>query len=163
MAAGDVSQNHDGQVQVDFGDRNSNFENRRADILIIDRLNPSKNLLVDVTMCEPMAKYIKSHDVAEQAANQAGDIKWKKYQQFFNINDDADSRGLLYIAATTTKAAISKEFKKLIKHFISFYSNSEQLFKLQQAYQRLSCLIHKINCDNLSYAIKYFAKHTNTS
>ena len=130
---------------------NNHTTNKRADIVI---KNGEETIIIDVTIAEATSKYIKSHDKAEDAANQAADIKMKKYMSTHNMTNKPNIK--FVIAAVTTQGALSKGFKKLLKYATSFYPENIRKQKLNQIYQRLSTQIHKITNDSLNYALDKF-------
>ena len=62
---------------------------KRADIAI---KNEQETILIDVTMTEATAKFIKSHSKAEEPANQAANVKMKKYTSTHNMNTPPTSK-----------------------------------------------------------------------
>ena len=130
---------------------NNKPSDKRADIAI---KNGAETILIDVTMIEATGKHVKRHDKAEDVANQAVEIKMKKYQSTHDMSNQPNIK--FFIAATTTQGALSKDFKKLLKYLVNLYPENIRTEKLQQIYQRLSAQIHKITNDNMHYALNTF-------
>ena len=125
---------------------------KRADIAI---KNGQETILIDVTMTEATAKFIKSHSKAEEPANQAANVKMKKYTSTHNMNTPPTSNVKFFIASATTQGALSKDFKLLLKYLVKSYPENLRNEKLQQIYQRLSSKIHSITSDNLLFALEH--------
>ena len=106
-------------------------------------------------MTEATAKFIKSHSKAEEPANQAANVKMKKYTSTHNMNTPPTSNVNFFIASATTQGALSKDFKLLLKYLVKSYPENLRNEKLQQIYQRLSSKIHSITSDNLLFALEH--------
>ena len=88
------------------------------------------------------SKIHKSHSKAEEPANQAANVKMKKYTSTHNMNTPPTSNVKFFIASATTQGALSKDFKLLLKYLVKAYPENLRNEKLQQIYQRLSSKIH---------------------
>ena len=71
--------------------------------------------LSSLTITEATAKHINKHDKAKDVANQAVDMKMKKYQ---STHDDMSNQPNIrfFVAVVTTQGALSKDFKLLLKY-----------------------------------------------
>ena len=151
MAGEDIDSEYLDEPTQTNSHSNSRDEAKRADIVII---NGAQTMIIDVTMTEATAKCVKPHDNAEDVANQAAVVKFKKYCSTHNMTNRPNVQ--FHIASTTTEGALSKGFKKLLKDLVNIYPANIRKDKLQQIYQRLSSQIHKITSDNILYALDKF-------
>ena len=92
--------------------------NKRADFTIT---NGSETILIDVTIVEATAQYIKQHNKADAPANQRAEIKMNQYNQTHNMKEPFNANTKFFIASTTTQAAMGKQFISLFQHLVKSY------------------------------------------
>ena len=131
---------------------------KRADIAII---NGSETILIDVTIVEAAAQYIKPHGTADAPANQRAEDKMKTYTNTHNMNEPFNRNTKFFIASTTTQAALGKQFHKLFNHLVQAYPENIRGIKLRQIHERFSSRMHKITSDNFKYSLNLFGRSYN--
>ena len=145
-------------IDSEYDNYRISANDKRADIEIT---NGSEKILIDVTIVEAIAQYIKPHSKADAPANQRAEDKMKKYTNTHNMNEPFDRNTKFFIASTTTQATIGKQFHALLKHLVEAYPENIRRIKLRQIYERFSSKMHKITSDNFKFALNVFGRSSN--
>ena len=122
------------------------FEGRvkvRADLVVLNRSNPNKNLIIDFTFVEPTAKtYVGTYNKAGQAALIGRQNKILHEYKHWNVSGNTVTNKFKIVAIETFGVAIKDDIISIISPFINQQENPKQVIHL--VLQQLSVALHTI-------------------
>jgi hypothetical protein len=149
--------NHSTTLQENFENVQSNLNTAHRGDSAIQNATTGKTLFIDYTGVEPMSKYITTFQHATAPANQAANVKLKKYETLYDMKTTNTAE--FFIFGFTSNGALSKDAIKLISLLTNHIQGITKQIIRQQIYQKLSSVIQTTKSDTILKIRKYYSSN----
>jgi hypothetical protein len=149
--------NHSTTLEENTENVQSNLNTVHRGDLAIQNATTGKTLFIDYTGVEPMSKYITTFQHATAPANQAANVKLKKYETLYDMKTTNTAE--FFIFGFTSNGALSKDAIKLISLLTNHIQGITKQIIRQQIYQKLSSVIQTTKSDTILKIRKYYSSN----